>query len=182
MDFLNFLWNQGLWISLLSFVVSVTLLAFFIVGIVRSGNKYKLAGFPLAAKQAVQFPEPGTVVLSMEGPRLSKRFSELSFQLRSSDGSSIESKNAWLHVTSAKISTIRMELLKFTIPKPGFYTLNTSNLGDRRERDEEHQIIFSKPHLPQTIGSVLGITLSAGMLIGSIVLFILRLLSKGGAS
>ena len=122
------------------------------------------------------------MALSLEGPRLSKRFSELTFELVSPDGKSLSGRTAWLHARSSGMSTIKMELLTFTLQAPGQYILRVRNLGAGREEDRGLRIIFSKPHLPQTIGFILGIILSAGLMIGSIVLFILRLVNKGGAS
>jgi len=45
--------------------------------------------------------------------------------------------------------------------------------------DVKYQIVFMKPHTVRAIGYVIGITLSAGLLIASLVLFILSLVFKG---
>ena len=80
------------------------------------------------------------------------------------------------------MSTIKMELLVFTLQTPGQYLLRVKNLGASRDDNIQHKIVFSRPHLPRTIGFILGIILSAGLMIGSVVLFILRLVNKGGAA
>ena len=180
MTFLNFFYRQGLWISPPLFAVAIALLVFFILGVIRLGDKSLLASLPLKDQQAVQFSEAGRVVLSMEGPRLSKRYSELSYVLVPPDGAPLEGRTTWFHARQSGISSVRMELLIFTIPEPGKYTLQIRNLGGSRERDGEHKIVFTRPHLLPTVGFILGIIASAGLLIGSVVLFFLRLLSKGG--
>jgi hypothetical protein len=182
MTFLNAIYRNGIWLSVPLFVVSAGLLVFTLIGLVRLGAASHLATLPLLERQPVQFSEAGRVALSLEGPRLSKRFSELTFELVSPDGKSLSGRTAWLHARSSGMSTIKMELLTFTLQAPGQYILRVRNLGAGREEDRGLRIIFSKPHLPQTIGFILGIILSAGLMIGSIVLFILRLVNKGGAS
>jgi len=144
---------------------------FFIAGLVRLGDKSLLSTFPLREQQTVQFSEAGRVVLCMEGPRLSKRFPELSFGLVSSDGSPVEGRTTWLHARTSAMSSIRMEMLSFTIPRPGHYTLYIRNLGGSQDGDGEHKVIFTKPHLLQTIGSILGIILSAGTCLSEVSSF-----------
>jgi hypothetical protein len=180
MTFLNSLYRHGLWISPLAFVLFAGLLAFFIMSLIRLGDKSLLAAFPLQEQQMVQFSEAGSVVLSLEGPRLSKRFSELSFVLVPSDGAPIEGRTTWFHARRSGLSIVRMELLSFELPGPGQYILQVRNLGGSREGDGEHKIVFTRARLPRTVGFILGIIVSGGMVIGSVVLFILRLLSKGG--
>ena len=182
MAFLNAIYRNGIWLSIPLFIVSAGLLVFTIIGLVRLGAASHFITLSLLEQQSVQFNEAGRVALSLEGPRLSKRFSELTFELVSPDGKSLSGRTAWLHSRTSAMATIKMELLVFTLPAPGQYLLRVKNLGAAREEDQGLRIIFSKPHLPQTIGFILGIILSAGLMIGSIVLFILRLVNKGGAS
>ncbi len=77
------------------------------------------------------------------------------------------------------MSTVRMELLSFHIPSAGQYTLRIRNLGTARGEDSGHRVVLSKPHLSGMVGYVLGVVLWAALLIGSVVLFVLRLLSIG---
>ena len=182
MAFLNAIYRNGIWLSIPLFVVFAGLLAFTILGLVRLGAASHLASLPLLEQQPVQFSEAGRVALSLEGPRLSKRFRELTFELVSPDGKSLFGRTAWLHSRTSGMSTIKMELLTFTLQAPGLYILRVKNLGAGRGEDQGLRIIFSKSHLLQTVSLILGIILSAGLMIGSIVLFILRLANKGGAS
>jgi hypothetical protein len=74
-----------------------------------------------------------------------------------------------------------MEVKSYRIPMPGRYLLRVKGLEPGTAADGEHQIVFMKPHLARSIGYVIGIVLSGVLFIGSIVLFFLRLLSKGGS-
>jgi hypothetical protein len=182
MAFLNALYRNGIWLSIPLFFIFVGLLIFSIAGLVRLGAASHLVTLPLLEQQPVQFSEAGRVALSLEGPRLSKRFSELTFELVSPDGKNLSGRTAWLHSRTSGMSTVKMELLVFTLESPGQYLLRVKNLGAGREEDKGIRIIFSKPHLPQMVGYILGIIVSAGLSIGSVVLFILRLVNKGSAS
>lgn len=180
MTFLDFIYRNGIWISVPLFGIAAAFLAFSVVGLVRLNERSQLVSLPLLNMQTVQFPEAGRVALCVEGPRFTSRFSGLTFDLVSGDGKRLAGSAAWLHFTTSGMSTVRMEMRRFGIPEPGRYTLRIENLGSSRDRDAEHRIVFTKPHLLQTIGYILGIILAGGALIGSVVLFILRLLSKGG--
>lgn len=182
MTFLNAIYRNGIWLSIPLFFIFAGLLIFSIIGLVRLGAASHLVTLPLLEQQPVRFSEAGQVALSLEVPRLSKRFSELTFELVSPDGRSLSGSTAWLHARTSGVATIKLELLVFTLQAPGQYLLRVKNLGSAGEEDGKHRIVFSKPHLPRTIGFILGIVLSAGLMIGSLVLFILRLLNKGGAS
>jgi hypothetical protein len=182
MAFLNAIYRNGIWLSIPLFFIFAGLLIFSIMGLVRLGIASHLVTLPLLEQQPVQFNEAGRVALSLEGPRLNKRFSELTFEMVSPDGKTLSGSTAWFHSRTSGMATIKMELLVFSLEAPGQYLLRVKNLGASREEDSGLRIIFSKPHLPQTVGYILGIILSAGLMIGSVVLFILRLVNKGSVS
>ena len=182
MTILNVIYRNGLVLSVPFFALSAALLAFFCIDLVRLGDRARLASLPLLEQQTVRISEAGRVVLSLEGPRLSKRFAELTFDLVSPEGAVLAARTTWFHASSRGVSTVRMELLSFSLDRPGEYVLRARNLGAARDEDSRHRIVLSRPQLPRMAGLVLGIILSAGLLIGSVVLFVLRLLNKGGAS
>ena len=51
-----------------------------------------------------------------------------------------------------------------------------------RKLDADHRIVFMRPHLARSIARVIGIVLASMLLIGSVVLFLGRLLGQGEAS
>ena len=127
----------------------------------------------------MEFAEAGRVILWLEGPQLTRRFAGLSFELIGSDGESLKGRMALFRGGSSGLSKVRIADRVFTIEKPGRYVLRTRGLGDRKAGDEHHRLIFMRPYLVQTVGSILGILLGAFLAIGSIVgFFVLR--SSGG--
>jgi len=177
---LSILYRNGLWIAVPLFVISAGLLGFFILSVIRLVDNSKILSVPLLAQQAVEFPAAGRVVLCMEGPLLTSRFAHLDYDLRPRDGMPLEGRTTWFHARTSSFSTVRMELKSYEITKPGSYVLQIRGLKPGSRADSEHRIVFMRPHLALSIGYVIGITLSAGLLIGSVVLFLMRLIEKGG--
>ncbi|MDI6771972.1 MAG: hypothetical protein QME77_05220 [bacterium] len=60
------------------------------------------------------------------------------------------------------------------------YVLRIQGLEAGWTADTEHRVVFTKPYLAQSIAYVVGITLTAVLLIGSTILFLIRL-TEGGA-
>ncbi len=181
MALLTFFYKNGLWLSWPVCGLGMFLLWFFIMTVVRLGDKNRLFSLPLEAEQSVEFREPGQVILWLEGPLLTSRFGGLSFELTGSDGSSLKGRMALFRQGSSGFSKVRIADRIFTIPYPGTYVLHSKGLGASKPGDEKHRIIFMRPYLSQTIGCILGILLGAFLAIGSIVNFFIRL-SEGGGS
>jgi len=161
------------------FGIGVFLLWFFILTVVRLGDKNRICSVPLRAEQDVEFAEAGRVILWVEGPLFSTRFLGLTYELIGSDGSFTTGRENLFPISSSSFSRGRKVERIFTIPHPGRYVLHTRGLEAPKAADEKHKLIFMRPYLPQTIGCILGILLGAFLTIGSLVLFILRFTSKG---
>jgi hypothetical protein len=178
---LTFFYKNGLWLSWPVCGLGVFLLWFFIVTVVRLGDKNRLCSLPMEAEQTVEFSEAGQAILWLEGPLLTTRFGGLSFELTGPDGSLLKGRMALFRQGSSGFSKARIADRVFTIPYPGRYILHIKGLGTAKAGDEKHRIIFMRPYLPRTIGCILGILLGAFLAIGSIVNFFIRL-SEGGGS
>lgn len=76
-------------------------------------------------------------------------------------------------------STITMELMTFDIPRPGRYVLLIGGLDQPSIWEPAHGVVFLRPHLEKTIAYIVGIVLSAGLFIASLVLVIMRLMRVG---
>lgn len=175
---LNLIWffyKHGLWLSWPFFIFGVGLLCFYIVSAVRLGARYRLHTLPLAAEQTVEFDQPGNVVLWVESPLLTSRAAGLSYTLTAGDGSAVEGHRVVARQRSSSFTRVRFADHVFTIPRPGRYLLRTQGLGAPQPADEDHKLVFMRPHFPQVIGCVLGIILGSFLLIGSLVNFFLRL-------
>ncbi len=162
--------------------MSVALLVYLIRDVIKVMKQVRLTGVPLVEEQEVEFAEAGQVVLCMEGPRFTTRFANLSYRLIGPDGSPAKSRRSWFRSHTSGVSKVRMELEYYEIPRPGRYTLQIKGLKPGEEPGPDHRIVFMRPHLARSIARVIGIVLAGMLLIGSVVLFLGRLLGNGGAS
>jgi hypothetical protein len=181
MAILTFFYKNGLWLSWPVFGLGVFLLWFFIVTVIRLGDRNRLCSLPLTAEQSVEFGEAGKATLWLVGPLFFTRCRGLSFELTGSDGSVLTGRMILLRQASSGFSRARIPVRIFSIPSPGTYTLHVKGLGDAKAGDEKHRLIFMRPYLPQTIGCILGILAGAFLAIGSIVNFFIRLSAGGGS-
>jgi hypothetical protein len=181
MNFLSYIYRNGLWIAVPLFVISAALLCFFILSVIRAVKQSHLLSVPLLEQQEIEFTEAGRVVVCTQGPLFSFRFSKLEYEL-TGDGVPIEGRMAWAPAKTTGFSWVRMEVKAYRIPRPGRYTLRIKGLEPGSTPDSEHQIVFMRPHLARSIGYVIGIVLTGLLFIGSIVLFFLRLVSKEGSA
>jgi hypothetical protein len=81
MSILSYIYRNGLWISVPLFILSVALLAYFILNVIRVVKQAHLRSVPLLEQQEIEFAEEGRVVLCTQGPLLSFRFANLDYEL-----------------------------------------------------------------------------------------------------
>jgi hypothetical protein len=180
MSSLSYIYRNGLWISIPLFIISAALLAYSILNVIRVVRQAHLLSVPLVEQQKIEFTEAGRVLLCTQGPLLSFRFAKLDYEL-AGDGLPIEGRKTWFRSRTSGLSWVRMEVRSYRIPRPGRYVLRIKGLEPGSTTDPEHQIVFMKPHLAHSIGWVIGIVLAGSIIIGSIVLFFLRLMSQDGS-
>lgn len=177
-----YVYQYGLWILAAMFCGSVLLLIRCIKGLLRTISASRLCAVPLCDRQEIHFPEAGKVVLAMEGPLLSRRFAKLDYTLTGPDGAEVPGRRVLLRMRTTGLSSATMDLKVFDLARPGPHLLLISGLGGAQANDAAHQMVFSRPHQRQLILGVLGIVLSSVCLIGSLVLFLLRLLVVDGSA
>lgn len=173
--FFSFIYKYGLWISVPAFVIAVILLILSITGVIQTGRRARLFSVPLVERQEVEFTEPGQVVLNMEGPMLSRRFAGLKYELTGPDGVSIKSRPVLFRSSTSGLTKARMELRVYEITHPGRHVFQILGLGEEKSNDAEHAMVFMRPNLKYVVLYILGIVLTGGLTIGSIVLFFMRL-------
>ena len=176
MVFLSIIYKYGIWISIPLFIFSVTLLIMSIIGVVRTGRQAVLFSLPLTERQEIEFTEPGSVVLCMEGPILSRRFAKLEFQLTGPDGIATKNRPVLFRARTTGFSKAKMELRVYEIAHQGHHLFQIRGLGGENPSDSEHRMVFTRPNRIRTMAFVLGIIVGAIFTILSIVLFFLRLL------
>ena len=176
MVYLSIIYKYGIWISIPLFIFSVTLLIMSIIGVVRTGRQAVLFSLPLTERQEIEFTEPGSVVLCMEGPILSRRFAKLEFQLTGPDGIAAKNRPVLFRARTTGFSKAKMELRVYEIAHQGHHLFQIHGLGGEKPLDSEHRMVFTRPNHIRTMAFVLGIIVGAIFTILSIVLFFLRLL------
>lgn len=168
------LYRQWIWIGPLLMVAGLVGLGFMIKNLIATVRKAKVCSLPLVEKQEVEFTESGPVILNVEGPHFSTRFARLSYVLTTSDGLPIEGRLVLFRSRTSGFSTVSVSYKQYEIPRPGPYILRIEGLGQPRDDDSKHAIVFSRPHLPRTIAYILGILFSGGLFIVSLVFFGIR--------
>lgn len=182
MSVLTFIYKNGLWLSWPLFFLGILLLWFFITTAVKLGDRHRICSLPLQPLQDLEFPAPGKVILWLEGPQLTSRFRHLKFELTGSDGSSLTGRRVLFRSRSSGFAKVRISDRIFEIPHAGRYVLHTDGLGESRDGDEQHRLVFMRPYQVQVIGGILGILLGAFLVIGSVVNFCLRYFQGAGSS
>jgi len=175
MSALSVLYRNVLWVAPPLMCISALLLGLFIRNVVRLVKEAKVLSVPLVERQNIEFPEAGRVVLCVEGPRFSTRFAGLDYELRTDSGAPVEVRTAWFHATTTGVKWARVEVRVYEIPHSGRYVLRVRGLGAAQERDAAHRLVFMRPHLAQSVGYIIGMILSFGVFITSLVFFLLRL-------
>ncbi|MEQ8213355.1 MAG: hypothetical protein ABRQ35_05610 [Smithellaceae bacterium] len=175
MELLSFIFEYGIWISIPVFVLSVALLIRCIMGILRILREARLFSVPLQERQDIEFTGTGTVILAMEGPLFSRRFAKLKYEMRGPDGMEAKSRPALLRATTTGFTKARMELRVYKITQPGRYVFHIHGLGGEKPSDARHCMVFMRPHMGRIMVHVIGIIVVSTFIIGSIVLFGLRL-------
>jgi len=174
MAFLSYLYKYGIWISVPVFILSVLLLVRCITGVIKAEKETRLVSLPLLDRQEIDFAVEGDVVLCMEGPILSRRFANLEYGLTGPDGRVVRSRPALFRSSTSGFSKAIMELRVYDIAQPGRHVFEIQGLGDERPADAEHRMVFTLPHLARSMAYVIGIVFSAMLTIGSLVLFLMR--------
>ena len=174
MAFLSFLYKYGIWISVPVFVLSVLLLVRCITGVIKAEKETRLVSLPLLDRQEIDFALEGSVVLCMEGPMLSRRFANLEYGLTGPDGRVVRSRPVLFRSSTSGLSKAIMELRVYEIAQPGRHVFEIRGLGDEKTSDAEHRMVFTRPHLARSMAYVIGIVFSAMLTIGSLVLFLMR--------
>lgn len=182
MSVLTFVYKNGLWLSWPLFCLGVLLLWFFITTAVKLGDRHRICSLPLQPEQVVEFPAAGKVILWLEGPQLTSRFRDLTFELTGSDGATVPGRGVLFRTRSSSLSRVRISDRIFQVPHAGGYALHTRGLGETRDGDAQHRLVFMRPYQVQVIGAVLGIVLGALLVIGSVVNFCLRYFQGAGSS
>jgi len=176
---LTVLYEFWIWIGIPVMALATGSVWKFVTGAMAAVKSAHLFRVPLAERQEVEFSESGPVALSMEGKRFTTRFAGIDFELWSRDGVRLEGRRSLLRFRTTGANRVRMELLRFDIPRPGKYLLIASGVNDPSPWDEAQAVVFMRPHTRAVVAYILGIVLAAAVFIASFVLLILRSAGAG---
>lgn len=171
------LYNQWIWLGVPVMTAAAVALGLTIRSLIATVGKAKLCSVPLLERREVEFAEPGRGILNEEGPRFSSRFAGLAYVLAGQDGTTVEGRLVLFRARTSGFSRASVSVRQYEIPRPGRYILRVEGLGEPRAGDSEHAIVFSRPHMLRSVVHIVGLVLSAGAFITSLVFFLLRLLS-----
>jgi hypothetical protein len=169
MNSVSFFERQMVWLFLVFSCLSVVLLGYCIRNVVRLVRRSRIVSVALLAEQEIEFANAGRVVLCLEGPLFTRRFSRLEYELSAGDDSVLTGRTALFRARTSSFTTVRMELKSYQIPRTGRYRLRITGLGEGQSSDARERIVFMRPHLAKSIGYVIGIVLSSGIFITSLV-------------
>jgi len=181
MELLAFIYQNGLWIAPPGFFLFGLLLGMCIKSVLQTIRRARLYSVPLRERQEIEFAETGKVDLCLEGPLLSRRFAPLEYELTGPDGLPVKSRRVLFRTGTTGFTKINMPIKVYVITHPGSHIFQIKGLGEARPSDGEHRMVFMRPHFRRILLTVVGIVLAGSFLIGSLVLFLLRL-SMGGES
>jgi hypothetical protein len=175
---LSALYRRGLWIAGPVFGLGLALLVFSIAGVSRTVRRAEITSVTLAERQELDLPAAGRVVLCTEGPRLSRRFAGLRYTLAGPGGAEIAGRRLAFRTVRADLDKVRLACAEYVLPRAGHYVLEVRGLPEGYAPDSRFSVAFMRPYLGRSMAGVAGILVSAFLLIGSLVLFFLRLLDK----
>jgi len=178
-SFWSLLYRHWIWLGVLFMTASNLALISLVRGLVHVVHTAHLLKVPLAAEQEVRFAEAGRVALSVEGPRRTRRFAGVGFELLDAARQAVPSHPTHFRARTSGLSITRIEVRAFEVPRAGRYTLRVSSLGKPRADDDRHALVFLRPHLGTTMAYVVGLVLAGGVLIVSLVFFVLRVTGAG---
>lgn len=170
----------ALWIWLPLLVISAAMLIFFIRNLIGLGKKNTLFSLTLREEQPIEFTDAGKVLLCVEGPLFTRHFAGLRYEIADAGNSAVQGRKSLLRTGSSGFTRARLELMSFTIPTPGKYSLRILGMQGSEPDDSPYRIVFMRPYFIQVIGSILGTIFSAGGLITSLVFTLLHFLLKDG--
>lgn len=182
MPFWSFLYRHWTFIAIPVMLAATAALISLILGLIATVRHSLILRVPLAPRQEIEFAEAGTVVLNMEAPRFSTRFAHLDFGLTGIGGDTIPGHRQLVRSRTSGVTLVKVALLSYDIPRPGRFLLTIGGLDAPRPGDERHSIVFTRPIGLKTVGFIVGIILSAGILITSLVFFVLSLRGDGSGA
>lgn len=166
-------------LSLGALLVGIVLLSRSIPALVREVRASVIHRLPLVAEQKVEFDAAETYVLHAEGKRFSTAFRGVEFSLRDDAlGREVATQKILLRSQVSGLSKVRISLRRFTVERPGEYTLCITGLEPGRDYSDD-AVLFTRQGSARQALRVLSIVLGGLLTIGGLVLSILAASGAG---
>lgn len=162
--------------------MAAALLGVTVTKLVRLSERKQLLSVPLLPEQVVEFPAAGKVVMSIAGPRLTRRFHGLKYRLYAQDSDTpVPERLVLFRTRRSGLREVSLAVEQFSIPKAGKYVFRIEGLAPQGDY-AGHRIEFAKPFALELVAYVLAIIFFSAVLIVSLVFIILCLAGKVGNS
>jgi hypothetical protein len=160
------------WLGVLAMAAAAAAIGKLIQSILALRRSAYLSRAPCAPRQYVDFAEPGPAMLNVEGPRFSRQFAGVRFDLRGPAGEPIAGRPVLFRVRTSGLRTSRTELVAYDIPSPGRYLLAVTGLDAPLPGSS---FVFMRRHTAELVARILGIVFASMALVTSFVFLILSL-------
>ena len=165
--------NWLLW-SIPLTVISGILLIAVILKLVKKITGAELFSVPLSNEMDLDFPDAGTYQMHLAGPRFSRAFAGLKYNLLHGATNQTVKISRSIPLQSSGISEVKHSHGRFTIESTGRHLLQVSGLNADKDC-RKCRILFTHPYSLYALMCVVGIVLSGVGFIGGIVASILYL-------
>ncbi|RYZ79424.1 MAG: hypothetical protein EOP06_27215 [Proteobacteria bacterium] len=164
--------KSGLLWSVPLALIGLLLIYLVVHKLVQTMRKAELAKVPLQESSTVTFEEAGNVQMHIEGPRFSRTFNGLQYELikgKLGDGQRVPISRLVVATRSSGFSTVRELYGEVFIREPGRYELHVSRIGNQQDI-AQCRIVFTRPYTLIMVLCILGILFSGITFIGGVVM------------
>jgi hypothetical protein len=150
-------------------VLGLICLGLAIVRLVRIARAEPVLRVPLVAEQYVSLPA-GVMQLNVEGPHLTTKFAGLSYALIDrASGSEVPLSTVWLRTRTSGMQRARLSICRFELATAGAYVLRVAGF-DATTSYADCALVVNQPASIALPIAIVGIVLSAALVIGGIVM------------
>jgi hypothetical protein len=171
--------NQWLLITVPVAVAGLALLLIFVRRLVKAHRAELVLSIPLLAEQEITLETAGDFLLNAEGPRLTRAFAGLDYELHAlSSTSAVPLKPLLIPYTSSGFSRARLSLRRFEIATPGRFRLTVSGLSNPAVA-RGNNLVVTHDRRGGIVGIIVVVVFSAiGFVVGSVLSTLLFLMNR----
>lgn len=153
--------NYWLWITVPIGLICLVALPIFVWRLIDTHRSELVLSVPLLADQEISIEATGSYLLNAEGPRATRAFGGLDYQLTDlSDQSRVSLGTIVVPYTSSGISRSRLSVRTFEVEKPGRFRLSVSGLSDPSVADRNN-LVVTRDRRGRKVGAILLVVFSA---------------------